>query len=179
MIGQALADARAVDDRGDPDAAQMVGRTDARQLQAGVACRRRRAHDDFLVGEGLLDTSAAPVFDADGATVADDHPADLGFGDDRQIVAGLEVAARRAPALAVVDGDGSDRCTVEFGSADIVVGADTCRTRRRDESLQTVRRDTAFDQFASAPAQSARTPVPRPATTSRAAASRRSRDRCP
>jgi hypothetical protein len=40
--------------------------------------------------------------------------------------------------LAVVDGDGSDRCTVEIWPADVIVGADTCRTRRSDEPLRQV-----------------------------------------
>jgi hypothetical protein len=91
--------------------------------------------DDLLVGESLLNPSTAAVFDTDGATVAEDYAAHLGFGEDCQVLARPEVAARRAPALPVVDGHGSDRCTVELGSADIVVGADTRRTCRSDEPL--------------------------------------------
>ena len=41
---------------------------------------------------------------------------DRGLGDDGQILPIIEVAAGSSPALAVVDGDGTDRRPVEFGS---------------------------------------------------------------
>jgi hypothetical protein len=69
-------------------------------------------------------SSATAVFDADGTAVADDHAVDGGLGDDGQIVLVAEVAARRAPALALVDVDRGDRRTVEVGSADVIVGSD-------------------------------------------------------
>ena len=112
----------------------MIRRTDARQLQHVRRAVRAGAHDDLPVGESLLNMSTTAVLDTDRSSVADDHPAHLGLGDHRQILLVFQVAARRAPALAVVDGGRSDRRTVEFGSADVVVGADTCRTRRGDEA---------------------------------------------
>ena len=51
VVGEALADARAVDERGDPDAAQMIRRTDARQLQQVWRAIGAGAHDDLAVGE--------------------------------------------------------------------------------------------------------------------------------
>ena len=101
----------------------MIRRTDARQLQHVWRAEGACAHDDLAVGERLLYTSAMAVLDTDRTSVADDHPAYLGLGDHRQILLAFEVAARRAPALTAVDGGGSDRRTVEFGSADVVVGS--------------------------------------------------------
>src|SRR5271165_5210340 len=103
MIGQPVADAGAVDERGDPDATQVIGRTDTRQLKQLWGAEGAGAHHDRLVGESLLLTSPAAVLDTDSATVADDDPTDLGLGDDSQILLAVQVGARRGPALAVVD----------------------------------------------------------------------------
>ena len=76
VVSQALADAGAVDQRGDPDPAEMIRRTDTGQLQKLRRAKGAGAHDDLLVGESLLRTSTTAVFDSDGTTVADDHPVD-------------------------------------------------------------------------------------------------------
>ena len=77
----------------------------------------------------MMRTPASAVVDSDSTTVADDHAVDAGFGDDGQILLVPEVAARRAPALALVDVDRRDRRTIEVGSADVIVGSDARRPR--------------------------------------------------
>ncbi len=133
VVHEALANARAVDDRGDSDAAEMVCRADARQLQHVRRAEGACADDDLAVGEGLLCPATMAVLDTDRTSIADDHPAYLGLGHHRQVLLAFEVAARRVPALTAVDGGRRDRRTVEFGSTDVIVGSDTYRTSRGDE----------------------------------------------
>ena len=75
MISESLADAGTVDNGGDPDATEVIRRPDGRQLQKMRRAESACAQDDLLLGEGLMRAAATPVFDADGTTAADDHPA--------------------------------------------------------------------------------------------------------
>jgi hypothetical protein len=113
VIGQTLADAGAVHQRSDPDPAEVIRRTDTGHLKQLWRAESAGAQDDLLVGEGLVRASVTAVLDSDRTTVADDYVVDAGFGDDGRIVLVPEVAARRTPALALVDVDRRDRRTVE------------------------------------------------------------------
>jgi hypothetical protein len=54
MVGETLADTWTVDQRGDPDAAQVIRWTDTRQLQQLRRAESACAHHDPAVGERLL-----------------------------------------------------------------------------------------------------------------------------
>ena len=73
VVSQAFTDTGAIDERGDPDPAEVIRRTDTGQLQELRRAEGAGAQDDLPVGEGLVRTPATAVFDSDGTAVADDH----------------------------------------------------------------------------------------------------------
>src|SRR3982074_2317606 len=85
VVSQAFTNTGAIDERGDPDAAEMISRTDAGQLQELRRAESAGAQDDLLVSESLVRASAAAVFDSHGTAISDDHAVNQRLGDDRQI----------------------------------------------------------------------------------------------
>ena len=83
VVGEAVADAGVVHEWGDPDAAKVIRRADARQLKQLRCADGARAHHDLPVGESLMDPASTAVLDTDRPTVADDHPVHLRFRDLR------------------------------------------------------------------------------------------------
>src|SRR6185437_15564567 len=85
VVGETSADAGAVHERGDSDAAKVIRRTDAGQLEELWRAERAGAHDDLPVGVGLPNALSGAIFDPDGTPTADDHPIDRRLRNDGQV----------------------------------------------------------------------------------------------
>jgi hypothetical protein len=98
----------AVDEDGNACLGEHVAGADARELQELWTAHTAEGADDLAVRtEFPIGAVGRPDFDADGAIVLDDEPADRGVRDDVQVVPalrGLEEGVHRAVPTSVSDG---------------------------------------------------------------------------
>ena len=124
MILQVLSDARQMVHRG--DAVLLQGRrvADAGQHQELRRLERAGAQDHLAPRADLLRLVALPVFDADGALAVEQDARRVRLGLDAEVRPlaheGMDVAARRAPALAVLLGHLIDAEAFLLGAVEVV-----------------------------------------------------------
>ncbi len=105
MVLQVLAD-RQIDERGDADRAQMIGRADAGEHQNLRRVEGAAAEDDFALGIGVQRLAALFIVHAGGPVALHRDARDMGPHLDRKILPlhrRMEIADRGRAALAVAD----------------------------------------------------------------------------